>query len=81
MDDHLLPPVLAAISSLGLEVPRDLSVSVLAFQDPHQRPDGCIRLGYDVDELVLEVLRRLSLRRQGRTAPRELRMPLTEMSA
>lgn len=78
MDDHLLPPVLAAIRSLGLRVPMDVTISVLAFTGPKQRPDGCIRIGYDVQELVLEVLRRLSLRRQGKAAPKKLSMALAE---
>ena len=78
MDDHLLPPVLAAIRSLGLRVPTDVTISVLAFAGPKQRPDGCIRIGYDVQELVLEVLRRLLLRRQGKAAPSRLCMALAE---
>ena len=31
------------IRSLGLRVPTDVTISVLAFAGPKQRPDGCIR--------------------------------------
>ena len=78
MDDHLLPPVLAAIRTLGLRVPADVSISVLNFADPKQRPDGCIRIGYDIQELVLEVLRRLSLLRQGKMVSSDVCVTLAE---
>ena len=65
LDDHLLPAVLAAINNLGLRIPTDISVSVQAHHLPVGPPDGCIRLGFDVSTLLVDIVDLLTQVRQG----------------
>ena len=78
MDDHLLPPVQAAIRALGLRVPADVAIAVPSYADPRFASDGCIRIGFDIEAFLLDVVSRLSAIRQGKAAASTLRTVLTE---
>ena len=79
MDDHLLPPVLAAIKKLGLRIPTDLSVSVQAHYLPVGPPDNCIRLGFDVATFMAEIVDLLGKARRGIAVPPLYHMRIDEL--
>ena len=79
MDDHLLPPVLAAMQQLGLRIPTDLSVSVQAHYLPVGPPDNCIRLGFDVATFMAEIVDLLGKARRGIAVPPVYPMRIEEL--
>ncbi len=79
LDDHLLPPVLAALKTLSLRIPTDLSVSVQAHHLPMGTPDNCIRLGFDVATFLSEIVDLLAKSRRGIAVPPLYHMCIDEL--
>ena len=79
LDDHLLPPVLAAIKRLGLRIPTDLSVSVQAHHLPVGPTDNCIRLGFDVATFMVEIVDLLAKARRGFAVPLVYHLRIDEL--
>lgn len=79
LDDHLLPPVLAAIKILRLRIPLDLSVSVQAHYLPVGPPDNCIRFGFDVGTFIADIVDQLAKVHRGIAVPTLYRMRIDEL--
>ena len=71
-DDHLLPGVRQAAHDLGLKIPQQLAICLLGFEARDVRGDGCKRVGFDLERMVLESLEQLAQLRQGKAGYREL---------
>lgn len=80
LDDHLLPPVLEAIRDAGLQIPSQIAICVLGYEGRGTQADGCLRVGFDLEALTLEVLGQLERHRQGHVIERELVCRYTELS-
>ena len=80
-DDHLLPGVRQAAHDLGLKIPQQLAICTLGFEAHDVNSDGCERVGFDLERMLLESLQQMAQLRQGKAGHKELPCRYRDLSA